>query len=135
MIRFILEIFSPFLNKEFLKFLLIGAVNTLSGVILSYIFSFFLNPNLAFICGYFIGLLISFMLNCTITFRNTIKFTKFLKFSVSYIPNFIIQNITVYIIYNLLHWHKLIAYLLAAIIGLPITFLLMKFYTFNQNRT
>ena len=122
-----------FLNKEFIFFILIGIVNTFNGVIFSYIYSSMFNENLAFILGYISGLIISYILNSFITFKDKLAFKKFIKFAISYIPNFIIQNIVVILVFNILGLHKLIAYMLAAIIGIPVTFILLKFFTFNKN--
>lgn len=122
-----------FLNKEFIFFILIGVINTFNGVIFSYIYSSIFNENLAFILGYISGLIISYILNSFITFKDKLAFKKFIKFAISYIPNFIIQNIVVILVFNILGLHKLIAYILAAIIGIPMTFILLKFFTFNKN--
>ena len=122
-----------FLNKEFIFFILIGVINTFNGVIFSYIYSVIFNENLAFILGYISGLIISYILNSFITFKDKLAFKKFIKFAISYIPNFIIQNIVVILVFNILGLHKLIAYILAAIIGIPMTFILLKFFTFNKN--
>jgi putative flippase GtrA len=124
---------NTFFTKEFIIFLIIGVVNTFNGTIFSYIYSSFFNENIAFIVGYISGLFISYILNSFITFKEKLTFSKFIKFSISYIPNFIIQNIVVIIIFNMMGLNKLIAYMLAAIIGVPVTFILMKFFAFNKN--
>ena len=123
-----------FFSKQFIMFVFIGVINTFNGVIFSYIYSSFLNENIAFIFGYISGLVISYILNSYVTFKEKLEFNKFIKFAVSYIPNFIIQNIVVFIVFNMMGLHKLIAYGLAAVIGVPITFVFMKFFAFKKNR-
>ena len=123
-----------FFSKQFIMFVFIGVINTFNGVIFSYIYSSFLNENVAFIFGYISGLVISYILNSYVTFKEKLEFNKFIKFAVSYIPNFIIQNIVVFIVFNMMGLHKLIAYGLAAVIGVPITFVFMKFFAFKKNR-
>lgn len=93
---------------------------------------FFFNENIAFIFGYISGLIISYILNSYVTFKERLDFNKFVKFTISYIPNFVIQNIIVLIVFNIMGIYKLIAYGLAAIIGVPITFIFMKFFAFNK---
>lgn len=122
-----------FFTKEFALFLIIGVINTFNGTIFSYIYSSFLNENIAFVVGYISGLFISYILNSFITFKESLKLNKFIKFGISYIPNFIIQNVVVVIVFNIMDLNKLIAYLLAAIIGVPITFIFIKFFAFNKN--
>ncbi|MGG7161873.1 GtrA family protein [Clostridium baratii] len=126
------KILKIFLSKEFILFVIIGVINTFNGVVFSMIYSKFLDANLAFVVGYISGLFISYLLNSYITFRERLEFSKFIKFAISYIPNFIIQNIVVLIVFNIMGLNKLIAYILAAIIGVPVTFILMKFFAFKE---
>ena len=112
-----------FFSKQFIMFVFIGVINTFNGVIFSYIYSSFLNENVAFIFGYISGLVISYILNSYVTFKEKLEFNKFIKFAVSYIPKF-----------NMMGLHKLIAYGLAAVIGVPITFVFMKFFAFKKNK-
>ena len=123
-----------FFSKQFIIFVVIGIVNTFNGTVFSYIYSSFLSANVAFLPGYISGLLISYILNSLITFKEKLSFQKLIKFTVSSIPNFIIQYIVV-IICNMIGLHKLFAYMLAAIIGVPVTFLLLKFFAFSKKST
>ena len=123
-----------FFSKQFIMFVFIGVINTFNGVVFSYIYSSFFNENIAFIFGYISGLVISYILNSYVTFKEKLEFNKFIKFTISYIPNFIIQNIVVFIVFNMMGLHKLIAYGLAAVIGVPITFVFMKFFAFKKNK-
>lgn len=126
------KILKIFLSKEFILFVIIGVINTFNGVIFSMIYSKFLDANLAFFVGYISGLFISYILNSYVTFKEKLEFSKFIKFAISYIPNFIIQNIVVLVVFNIMGLNKLIAYILAAIIGVPVTFILMKFFAFKE---
>ena len=121
-----------FCTRDFLVFLVIGAVNTLNGTVFSYLYSLFLNANVAFVLGYLTGLVIGYVLNSFFTFKERLSINRFFKTCVSYIPNFIIQNLVVLIIYNIMGLHRMFAYALAAVLGLPITFLLMKFFAFAK---
>ena len=126
------ERFKKMFLSQFLSFVIIGIINTFNGVVFSYIYSNFLNENFAFIFGYISGLIISYILNSKITFKERLKLMKFVRFAISYIPNFIIQNMVVVIVFNIMGWHKLIAYGLAAAIGVPVTFILIKLFAFNK---
>lgn len=131
--NFIEKFRNTFFTKQFIIFVLIGIVNTFNGTVFSYIFSSFLSANIAFIPGYISGLLISYILNSFITFKEKLSLKKLTKFTISSMPNFFIQYIVV-IICTTIGLHKLFAYMLAAIIGVPVTFILMKFFTF-RNKT
>lgn len=125
---------NTFLTKEFILFVIIGIINTFNGVLFATLYSKYLNANLAFIAGYISGLFISYILNSLVTFKEKLGFLRFIKFSISYIPNFIIQNITVFLIFNILGWPNILAYILAAAIGVPVTFILMKFFAFDKQK-
>ena len=58
---------------------------------------------------------------------------RYVKFFLSYVPNYIIQNAIVFICYNLLGLPSLASYLLAAILGVPITFLCFKIFAFGRH--
>jgi len=91
-----------------------------------------MQANLAFVAGYMSALSIAYVLNSIFTFNERLSFTKLIKFAISYIPNFIIQYIVVFIIYNILGLLPIIAYITAAIIGVPITFLFLKLFAFKK---
>lgn len=123
-----------FLSIEFISFLMVGFINTFNGVLFSYLYSLlpFFNANTAFVAGYVTSLTISYFLNTYITFHSKAEFIKYIKYAASYIPNFVIQNIIVYVVYNCMAMPSIIAYALAGIIGVPITFLMMKIFVFSK---
>lgn len=126
------KIKSIFFSKQFFSFLIVGGINAVNGIIFSYIYSIFLNVNISFILGYITAMTISYFLNSVLVFKEDMNFTKYIKFCISYIPNFIIQNIFVFIFYNKLLWNKLIVFALAAIVAVPVTFIIMKFFAFSK---
>ncbi len=119
-----------FFNTQFICFLIIGCVNSLSGIVFSWFYSAIMGPVIAFIPGYISGIVVSYILNSIFTFKERFSVEKFIKFAISTIPNFLIQFIAVFVIVNLLELHKLFAYALAAIIGVPVTFVILKLFVF-----
>ncbi len=130
------KLIKMFLDRSFLLFLVVGVINTFNGVLFATLYSMFIeNANLAFIVGYVTSLTISYLLNSWISFKERLGFMKYIRFCLSYIPNFIIQNLVVLVIYNVLHGPKLLAYCFAAIIGIPITYLFIKVFAFGKKKT
>lgn len=123
-----------FLKKDFILFVAIGGINTLTSIVVSYLISGWFNPNVSYVIGYVVGFLVSYLLNSRFTFCEKLGWDKLVKYAVATIPNFLIQNGVVILCYNVLGWHKLIAYVLAAAIGVPVTFLLQKFFTFRKKQ-
>lgn len=122
-----------FFTREFLSFLAVGVINTLSNVVFSTVYSLFIpNTTIAFLPGYVTSNVVSYLLNSYVTFKEKLGIVKFAKFFVSYIPNFLIQTVIVYFCDNFIHCPSFIAYLLAAVIGVPVTFVLMKLFAFKK---
>lgn len=121
-----------FINFEFLKFLLIGIVNTFNSIFFSTVYSLVIGVNMSFVLGYISSLGIAYILNNYFVFKDKLSSKKFIKFFASYIPNFIIQNIIVFLGYNIIGIDKIFIYLLAATIGVPITFLFVKLFAFAR---
>lgn len=123
-----------FQNPAFLRFLFVGGINALLGIVFAYIISFLVsNALLAWVIGYTISLLISYPLNAVVTFRRTsFSLGQFGSFCVSYIPNFAVQFVCVHLLVDYLGLYRLLAYVLAVIIAVPITFLLLSKRTFPE---
>ncbi len=126
------KIIEVFFTKQFLVFVMVGVINTLNGLLFPWIFSHILNANIAYVISYIPSLTISYFLNSIFTFKDReFAFSKYIKFVVSYIPNFIIQNICFIVVYNILGMSNIVAIIIASVIGVPVTFLLSKFFVFK----
>lgn len=61
------------------------------------------------------------------------KVSGFFKFVLSYIPNFLILFTFVSIFLNLFFWNEVVVYALAAVFGIPVTFVLVKIFAFKKS--
>ena len=59
---------------------------------------------------------------------------RYIKFCISYIPNFLLQNIIVFIFLNLLKWPTLCVYMIAVGVSVPITYLLVSCFAFDKTK-
>ena len=121
-----------FINRQFIIFIVIGGINTLSSAVFSSLYATLLGKVEAFIPGYATGILVSYTLNTIFTFKDQFELTKLIKFALSTIPNFLIQFVIVYIGVSLLHINNIICYGVAAIIGVPITFAILKLFVYSK---
>ena len=104
-------------------------------MIFSTIYSFFIHDaTLAFIPGYITANVVSYLLNSFLTFKEKLGVVKFIKFFISYIPNFIIQTVIVWLYSRFVGGSPIIAYAIAAVIGVPVTFVLMKIFAFGKKK-
>ena len=123
-----------FFTREFLLFLVIGCFNTFNGTFLAWACAF-ISPynNVNFNIGYTVGNIIAYWLNSKIIFHESLSWVRYGKFFVSYIPNWLIQNCIVVVFYNWLQYPPVVSYLLAALLGIPVTFLMVKIFAFNRH--
>ncbi|GHV85494.1 hypothetical protein AGMMS50230_11020 [Spirochaetia bacterium] len=126
------KIKQTFWTKEFFLFVFCGGMGTLTNFMFSLLISTRLNPSLAYVCGYAISLFVAYTLNAKLIFKSKIGFGQFIKFVISYIPNFLILFTFVMVFLNIFSWNKAIVYALAGLLGLPITFLLVKLMVFKK---
>ena len=122
-----------FFTREFLIFLVIGGINTLNGTFLAWLYGHAVpDANIAFNLGYITANAIAYWLNSTFVFPEPLSWNRFVRFAISYIPNYIIQNIIVVIFYNWLGFPPVVSYLIAAALGVPVTFLCVKIFAFGR---
>lgn len=133
-VRIFMMLATTFFSTAFAKFLVVGVINVINGIVLAWLYSLVLQANVAFVVGYLTSVTVSFFLNSWIVFNSRRTWPKYARFLLSYIPNFLIQNVCVIVVYNVLSMDKLIAYALAAIVGVPVTFLLLKFFAFAEKK-
>ncbi len=121
-----------FFTREFLLFLIVGCINTFNGSFLAWLFTHLVNSNLAFNIGYVLSNLIAYWMNSLIIFHDVLSLHRYIRFAISYLPNYIIQNIIVLIFYNFLGFPDIASYLIAAVLGIPVTFLMVKIFAFGR---
>lgn len=139
----------PFMTVQFVIFMAMGIVNTFilvfSATFFDIIHQIFLpadnslrvfaeTSRLNFILGYIISIVTSFFLNSKFTFKQKPTAKTFIKFPISYIPNFIFQYLMVFL-FTALNLNSTLAYICAAILGTPITFAAMKLMVFRKRKT
>lgn len=123
-----------FFTRAFLLFLVVGTINTfLCSFLATVIEPLVGNANLAFNIGYLLSNGNAYLLNSLFVFPTRMTLTRYVKFFLSYVPNYIIQNAIVFVAYNLLGLSSIASYLLAAILGVPITFLCVKIFAFGRH--
>ena len=122
-----------FLTREFLLFLIVGCINTFNGTFIAWLCGI-VSPynNLNFNIGYITGNIIAYWMNSRFIFHESLSLTRYAKFFISYIPNYLIQNVIVVIFYNMLSFPPVVSYLLAAVLGIPVTFLMVKIFAFGK---
>lgn len=122
-----------FFNRDFITFCAIGVINAFNGVWIAYVYSLFINSSIiAYIFGFMTSLIISYILNSVLNFKENLSWKNLYKFAINNIPNFVIQILSVIVLIDLLELPKIISYAISAIIAVPITFILVKINVFTK---
>ncbi|MBR5472606.1 MAG: GtrA family protein [Clostridia bacterium] len=127
-----LKLKRTFISKKFIEFCLLGVFNTLNHAFLTMFLSKVMQENVAYAIGYFISLTVAFILCSYIIFKKPVSFQGYLKFYVSYIPSFIISFLVSFITIQIMQLPPFWATIVAAAIGAPVTFVIMKIFTFRN---
>ena len=123
---FIAKIKKTYFSRDFIIFVFCGGIGTLVNFVVSLFVSAKVNPSIAYIAGYGIGIFFTYCCNVLLLFHTKLHFIQFIQFIVSYIPNFLILYTFVLVLLNILGWNKILVYALAGLLGLPVTFILVK---------
>ncbi|MCL2051112.1 MAG: GtrA family protein [Lachnospiraceae bacterium] len=122
-----------FLNFDFMKFVIIGGINTLGSTFLAFLMMLFMQANLAYVLSYILSLAFAYLLNAWFVFKQKPEISKLFRFCLAYIPNFLINNGTFIIVYNIMGFHEYIALVISVCIGMPVTYLCVKFFAFKPH--
>jgi putative flippase GtrA/SAM-dependent methyltransferase len=122
-----------YFSRDFIIFVFCGGMGTLVNFIVSLLVSRSVNPSIAYIAGYGVGIFVTYSFNGLLLFHTKLSFIQFIKFIISYLPNFIILYTFVLFFLNILGWNKVVVYALAGLLGLPVTFILVKLIAFKKN--
>ena len=132
MSAFLQKLKKTFWNRKFIGYCLIGIINTFNAAFFSWLAHLKIQNNIAAYIGYFISLTINYVLNSCFVFKSRLSVRKYLRFLLSYIPNFIIYFLVSFITINLLKLDQFWATVLAAMAGGPITYVIIKLYAFGN---
>jgi putative flippase GtrA len=133
------KLFWSLYNKEPLRFIFWGGINTLITLINTIVLNFFLQSvswetkllgravDIPFIICFFIGIPIAYTTHTLFTFKVKWSWKRLIRYPLSSIPNFILQLFAIWLLEVVLSVNPYLTYLLAAIFPLPIMFFVNKF--------
>lgn len=124
-----------FFDKSFIGFCVIGVINTFNTAFFSWLAHLELQENAAAHIGYFISLTVNYILNSIFIFKSRLGLKKYIRFLISYIPNFIIYTSVSLLTINVLEMNQFWATVLTTVAGGPVTFAIIKFYAFGGTRS
>ena len=132
------EIFFFFYEKEAIRFLIAGGINTLmGGILIPYAFKLLLTNDainilgfaldIPLTLGYLIWFSFAYLLQVKLVFRTQCELKRYLAYPLSQIPNYALNQVFLWVFEGLLSLPSIIALGLAALCPLTIMFVIVKF--------
>ena len=122
--------------KQFIKYLVIGTINTIVTSFVIFIFMKFTNSGLYLsnVLGYIFGLLSSYILNSSFVFKsnNILKKKEFIKFIIVFLAAYSLNILSLYILSKIIYIGEYLSQYISMIIYSLSFFYLCKFYTFKK---
>ena len=127
------KVLKTFLDPTFFRFAVCGTINTVTCVLFGYLASLGIaDIKIAHLLGYYLSISLSYFINSLFSFQRKLSVPRYFKFILSYVPNYLVQLVVVFLFCDVMHLHKLVGLVAAAAIGAPVTFLCMKFFAFRK---
>jgi putative flippase GtrA len=120
--------------KRVLRFAGVGVVNTGIYYACYLLLRIQVTYLIAHVCAFVIAMIASYFLNCFVTFRTAPRWRTFLLFPLSNIANFVIITVGLQVEVRVLGIDQRIAPLPAALIALPITYVVAHVVMIERNR-
>lgn len=117
-----------FINKEFLKFVVVGCINTANyyAIYLILIHLFNIHYFISHLVGFLLSLIGSFFLNCYFTYRVKPTLRKFLAFPLTQVVNTVTSTVLLYILVEWVSINSNFAPIVAVFFTVPVTFIITR---------
>lgn len=115
-----------YINSEFNRFILIGALNALVTYLIYILYLFFLPYTISYTFAYVSGIFISYYLNTRFTFKSEIRLFKALKYPVVYLVQYCLGIFLLYVLVEIFLIDKFLAPIIVVVLTIPVTFVLSR---------
>ena len=115
------------LSPEFMRFIIVGGINTLASYIIYVALLLFLSYPVAYTLAYVIAIFISYYLNTTFVFKRKASLSKALQFPLVYVVQYLAGFFWLYLLIEVLGINQFIAPILVVGLNIPVTYLMSKF--------
>lgn len=113
-------------KKQFIRFIVVGCINTFSGYGVYLLLNIYFSYTFAFSIGYLVGLITSYFLSANWVFEAGTSIKSFVLFPLVYLVQYVISFVLLKFLIEKMHMHESLAPLLVTGLTIPITFLSSK---------
>jgi putative flippase GtrA len=115
------------MRREFARFLLVGATNTLFSYLLFLLLLVFVDYLPAYTVAYAAGIVLSYYLNVRFVFRKQVSLASFLKFPMVYVIQYALGAATLWLLVGKAGIPPALAMVGVIVVTIPVTFLASRF--------
>jgi len=117
---------TKYINSEFLRFVISGAINTGSSYLLYLLLLLFLPYSIAYTLSYFSGIVLSYYLNSRFVFHQALDWKKAVQYPLVYAVQYLASFLLLTLFVQVLHISDVIAPILVVLASIPLTFSLSR---------
>lgn len=114
------------INREFYRFVFWGGINTLAGYLIYALLLQFLPYLVAYSIAYVAGILMSYLLNTKLVFKEELKLSTAAKYPLVYLAQYLLGTITMYVQVQTFKVNKFLAPALVVLVTIPVTYSLSR---------
>lgn len=115
-----------FINNEFVRYVIVGGVNTAGTLALYQVLRLFMPYAVAYVVEYLIGIGTAYYLQSRFVFHQPLHWKKAFKFPLVYLVQLAVSEVLLIIAVELMHISDVVAPLLVIILVMPLTFVLSR---------
>ena len=120
-------------NSSAVRFIITGGINTIVTYAVFFVLSFVLISQIAYTISYFLGILLSYVLNTVFVFRSGFSAKKLFQFPMVYLIQYVYGVITLTIITDYFSISPRIAMIFVIITSIPLTYVLSRWILTRRN--
>ncbi len=109
-------------NAEFLRFLVVGGINTAIGYGMYLLFNVVMDYRLAYTLSYLCGILVAFVLNSILVFRQALRWKSLAIYPVVYVLQYGLGLLLVWVCVSILYLPEAYAPLVVIPLAIPMTY-------------
>lgn len=114
-------------EREFFRFLVVGAINTILTYAIYVALVLFLAYPVAYTVTYAVGILISYYLNARLVFKKKLRLSAALQYPVVYLVQYLVGLALLYVLVELAQMNKFVAPIFNVFATIPITYFASRY--------
>jgi putative flippase GtrA len=111
---------------EFLRFLLMGGMNTLVAYLIYLILLNWIRYEVAYAIGYATGIVIAYWVSAAFVFRKPMRGRSAIRFPLVYVTQFLVSGGILHVAVEIMHVPHWLAFIVAVGLTIPVTFALSR---------